>query len=283
MKIIAIIQARMLSSRLPEKVMLDLGGKPMLQWVIERTGQASLVDVVVVATTLDPTDDRVFAFCRQMYFRVHRGSVYDVLDRYYRTAKEINAEIVVRITADCPLIDPDLIDEAIKLILPEPESLPMQAKLKSPRFDFVANRLPPPWGRTYPIGLDIEVFTFDILKQAWKLAKSKHQREHVTPYFYEGIPANQLNYVVKDSPFSSAMTSDGHHIALMHYTPDYGHLRWTVDTPDDLKLIRAIVSNFRDNSFKWKEVLSLVNHKPELSQINAHIQHKTQLDVDSRA
>lgn len=263
--------------------MLDLGGKPMLQWVVERTRQASLVNEVVVATTLDPSDDPVFNFCQQNGYRVGRGSVHDVLDRYYQTSKHFEADIIVRITADCPLVDPGLIDQAVKLILPGTGSLPLQVKLSAFRFDFVANRLPPPWGRTYPIGLDIEVFTNDLLGQAWKFAFSKHQREHVTPYFYEGTPVNQLKFKVEHSSFSSAMTPEGHHIALMHHTPDYGNLRWTVDTIEDLILVRAIVSNLVDDSFTWKDILKLVSRKPELSQINAHVQHKTQLDVDSRS
>lgn len=283
MKIVAIIQARMSSSRLPGKVMLDIGGKPMLEWVIERTRQTNLLDEVVVATTIEPSDDPVFDFCVEKGYRVGRGSVHDVLDRYYQTAKHFAADIIVRITSDCPLIDPALIDEAVKLILPGTGSLALQKKLSAPRFDFVANRLPPPWGRTYPIGLDIELFTMDILRQAWKLAISKHQREHVTPYFYEGTPANQLKYKVPDSSFSSAMTPEGHHIALMHHTPDFGNLRWTVDTPEDLEFLRAVAAYFPGLTCSWKDVLELVQRKPELNHINTHIRHKTQLDVDNRA
>ncbi len=282
MNTIAIIQARMSSSRLPGKVLLDLGGRPMLEWVVERTRRAQTVNQVVVATTLDPTDDPVFAFCQQKDYRAGRGDVYNVLDRYYQIARHFRADIVVRITADCPLIDPAMIDQTVKLLISKTGSLGLRAKLSTTHFDFVANRLPPPWGRTYPIGLDTEVMTFEALEQAHRRAFSKHQREHVTPYLYEGTPVDQLKYRIKGAPFSSAMTPEGNHIALMHHTPDYGHLRWTVDTPEDLAVLRAIVARFPDDTFTWQEVLALVQREPEIAQANAGVQHKTHLDVDTR-
>jgi len=280
--IIAIIQARMASSRLPSKVMLEIAGKPMLEWVVERSRRSSSLNEVVVATTLDPSDDPVFDFCQQRDYLVGRGSAYDVLDRFYQIAVHFEADVIVRITADCPFIDPQLIDDAVRLLLPGTGELTLQNKLGDPRYDFVANRLPPPWGRTYPIGLDVEVFTFDVLDQAWRMAIVKHQREHVAPYFYEGTPADQLKYKVPNAPYSSAMTPKGHHIALMHHTPDYGHLRWTVDTPEDLALVRAIASYFHDDAFSWLDILALLKREPSLSQINAHVRHKTHLDVDDR-
>ena len=282
-KVVAIIQARMAASRLPDKVMLDLGGKPILEWVVERTRRAKRCKEVVVATTLDPLDDPVFEFCRQKDYRVGRGSVHDVLDRYYQAAKHFQADVVVRITADCPLIDPVLVDQAVQLFLSNTGSLELRAVLAAPRFDFVTNRLPPPWGRTFPIGLDVEVMTYDALEQAKKRAVSQHQKEHVTPYLYEGTPAEQLKYKVEGSPYSSAMTPEGHHIALLHHTPDYGNLRWTVDTPEDLQLVREIVSRFPDDTFTWKDVLALIQREPALSKINSSIQHKTHLDTDERS
>jgi spore coat polysaccharide biosynthesis protein SpsF len=282
-KVIAIIQARMSASRLPGKVLLEIGDKPMLEWVVERTRRAGSIHEVVVATTLDPSDDPVFEFCQQKDYRVGRGSVRDVLDRYYQVAKHFQAGIVVRITADCPFIDPALIDEAVRLLLSGTGALDLRKKLAATRFDFVANRLPPPWGRTYPIGLDVEVFTFDSLAEAWRRAIAQNHREHVTPYFYEGTPVDQLKYSIPDSPFSSAMTPEGHHIALLHHTPDYGHLRWTVDTPEDLQLAREIASRFSTDTFSWKDILTLVESEPALQQINARVQHKTHLDVDDRS
>ncbi|HBX70940.1 MAG TPA: acylneuraminate cytidylyltransferase [Chloroflexi bacterium] len=282
LKTIAIIQARMSASRLPGKVLLDIGGKPMLEWVVERTRRAQFVNEVVVATTLDPSDTPVFEFCKRKDYRVGRGSVHDVLDRYYQTAKHFHANVVVRITADCPLIDPALIDEAVRLLLSGTGALDLRKKLSATRFDFIANRLPPPWGRTFPIGLDVEVMTFEALERAWRTAIPKNQREHVTPFLYEGTPVDQLKYSIPNTPYSSAMTPDGQHIALLHHTPDYGDLRWTVDTPEDLELVRKIVSYFPDDTFTWKDVLALVQAHPELTAINAQIQHKTHLDVDER-
>jgi spore coat polysaccharide biosynthesis protein SpsF len=273
MKVIAIVQARMASSRLPGKVLLELGGKPMLAWVIERAALASTVDSVVVATTQAPSDDPVYDYCYQRGHLVERGSVYDVLDRYYQAASVHAADIIVRITADCPLLDPELIDSAVTLLHQENQSIP---------FDFVANRLPPPWVRTYPIGLDIEVFRFESLQQAWAAAAAKNQREHVTPFFYEGTPVDGLAPQVPPSEYSTAISPAGYRIALMHHTPGYGDLRWTVDTQEDLDLVRAIVSRLPADSSSWGDVLEIIHHNPELNQINIRVQHKTHLDVDER-
>jgi spore coat polysaccharide biosynthesis protein SpsF len=279
MKSIAIIQARMSSSRLPGKVMLNVGDRPMLEWVVERTRRAQYINEVVVATTIDPSDDPVFRFCREKGYRVGRGSVHDVLDRYYQIAKQLRSDVVVRITADCPLIDPGLIDQTMLVFMPD---MGLQ-ETRSFYIDFAANRLPPPWGRTFPIGLDIEIFTFDALRLAHQLANSKYQREHVAPYFYEGTPVDQLQYQVPGSPYSTAMSPHGFKIALTHHTPDYGQLRWTVDTPEDLELVRKIVTYFSDDTFSWLDVLQLVQKHPELTRINNQVQHKTHLDIDSRA
>ena len=272
---VAIIQARMSSSRLPGKVLLPIGERPMLAWVVERTRRAQTVNEVVVATTTDPSDDAVAEFCQSRGYTCTRGSVHDVLDRYYHAAKNANADVIVRITADCPLIDPVLVDDAVNTLI--------GGRTRTPRFDFVANRLPPPWGRTYPIGLDTEVFTFNALERAWKRAIAKHQREHVTPFFYEETPVSYLRPQVVDAPFSSCMTPAGTQIALLHHHPDYGHQRWTVDTPEDLELVRQITARFPDDRFSWKDVLKLVEREPQLAQLNAQIKHKTHLDVDERS
>ncbi|MBN1666782.1 MAG: glycosyltransferase family protein [Anaerolineales bacterium] len=282
--IVAIIQARMDSSRLPGKVMQEIAGRPMLAWVVERTRQAKLVDQVVVATTLSAADDPVFEFCKQADIRCGRGSEQDVLDRYYQVARHFKATVVIRITADCPLLDPVLIDQAVQLLLSQTGSLPLRSRLGAARFDFVTNRLPPPWGRTYPIGLDVEVFTWDALQQAWKRSVSQYQREHVTPYMYEGTPTEQLKYAVKGSAYSSAMTPEGLHIALLHHEPDYGHLRWTVDTPEDLELVRQVVQRLPDQTeFGWYDIVKILEQEPALKAINLQVRHKTQFDVDERA
>jgi spore coat polysaccharide biosynthesis protein SpsF len=246
----AIIQARMASSRLPGKVLLDIAGEPMLVRVVERVRRAQSLHQVMVATTTDPSDDAVEDLCQQRGYACYRGSMHDVLDRYYQAAQQLNAQVIVRITADCPVIDPDLIDQAV-------------AALHQTGADFVATRLPPPWRRTYPIGLDIEVCTFAALAGAWEQADQPLHREHVMPYLYE-----------QEGRF---------HIHLLNHDPDHGHLRWTVDTPEDLELIRHIYAHFdgRDD-FSWLEVLQLVQSQPRLTAINASVRHKTAFDVDER-
>ncbi len=156
-RIVAIVQARMSSSRLPGKVLLEIGGQPMLQRVVERVSRASLVQDVVVATTTDPADDALSSYCMSHSLPFCRGSQYDVLDRYHQAATAFKAEIVVRITADCPLVDGDLVDETIRVLLGGISNDSSGLSGGHTDFDFVANRLPPPWPRTFPIGLDVEV------------------------------------------------------------------------------------------------------------------------------
>src|SRR5512133_3030988 len=143
-RVVAIVQARMSSSRLPGKVLLDLAGQPMLARVVERARRSRRIDQVAVATTTDPSDDPVEAFCRERGYACVRGSMHDVLDRYYQAARQLQAGVIVRLTADCPLVDPGLIDETVQAFHRE-------------EVDFACNRLPPPFTRTYPIGLDVEV------------------------------------------------------------------------------------------------------------------------------
>jgi len=261
-RVIAIIQARRASSRLPDKVLLDIGGEPMLVRVVERARRAKTIDEVVVATTADPGDDAIQELCEARGYPFYRGSPLDVLDRYYQAARQSRADIIVRITADCPLIDPDLIDEAVRAFTGTPQQNTIQPIEQYP-YDFVANRLPPPWGRTYPIGLDLEVCTFAGLELAWKEAREPHQREHVMPFFYE--------------------QPQRFRILLLNHDPDYGSLRWTVDTPADLELLRQIFAHFpgRDD-FSWLEVLSIFQQEPELERINAQVKHKDYRAVDHR-
>ncbi len=262
---IAIIQARMSSSRLPGKVLLDINGEPMLAHVIERAKRAKLVDEVVLATTTDPSDDPVAEFCAERGYNFTRGSLHDVLDRYYQAAKEYNAEIIVRLTADCPVLDSDVVDKTIES---------REKRAESGGFDFVANRLPPPMGRTFPIGLDTEVCTFAALEKAWKNATEKHQREHVMPYFYENTNLQTCQH----SNLQTGTSPRGFKIALLNHHPDYGNLRWTVDTPEDLEFIRQIFARFDYDGFGWHDILSLLEKEPELSLINANIHHKTLME-----
>ena len=277
-KTVAIIQARMAASRLPGKVLLEIEGRPMLGWVVERTRLAHTIDQVVVATTDNPADDPVEAYCNEQGYSCYRGSQYDVLDRYYQAARLFEAGIIVRITADCPLIDPGVIDDTVVAFFGFPSSVSGPPSAVSERshaaaaldqpssvgpYDFAANRLPPPWKRTFPIGLDTEVCSFTALTTAWREAQEPYQREHVMPFFY-------------DQP---------ERFRILHFThdPDYGELRWTVDTAADLEVVQQIASRFPGRiDFTWLEVLDLVQREPELGKINAAVQAKNYREVDTR-
>ena len=249
-KIVAIIQARMTSTRLPGKVLLDIAGFPMLYHVIKRVSSAKMIDQIVVATTDDPADDPIEEFCNSNNVLCFRGHTFDVLDRYYQTASKFQADIIVRITADCPMLDPTLIDSLIQSFL-------------EAGVDFAANRLPPPWKRTYPIGLDIEIVRFDAMKKAWQKAESEFEREHVMPYLY-------------DEPGRFK-------IMLAHHEPDYGEKRWTVDTLLDLALVNKIFEHFAPRiDFSWMEVIDLIKRNPDLENINIRVRAKNVDEVDNR-
>jgi spore coat polysaccharide biosynthesis protein SpsF len=249
---VVIIQGRMASSRLPGKILLDIAGKPMLEHVVERARRARTVDLAVVATTTQPEDDAVEAYCRQAGIAVSRGSLQDVLDRFYQAALAYKADTVVRLTADCPLLDPQVLDHTVE-------------EFRRAGVDFGCNRLPPPLKRTYPIGLDVEVCTFQALERAWKEAIEPHEREHVMPYLYD--------------------TPGRFKILRVDYEKDYSNMRWTVDTPEDLQLVRLIFARLAVSGkpdFTWLDVLDLFEREPHLASINAQVKHKTYLDVDER-
>jgi len=250
-KVVCIIQARMDSSRLPGKVLKGICGYPMLYWVVNRAAEARLVNELIVATTKGDSDDPIVEWCLEHDIKYFRGDAFDVLDRYYQTAKYYRADVIVRLTADCPLIDPVLMDEVITVFF-------------NKGVDFAANRLPPPYKRTYPIGLDIEVASFSALERAWRQARLPFEREHVMPFLYS----------VKDK-FSTI---------ILDAEKNYGNRRWTVDAPEDLEFIRALFNklNCRLN-FSWREVLQTLEENPELENINAEIVHKSFRDVDNRA
>lgn len=248
MNVVAIIQARMGSSRLPGKVLKDIAGLPMLVRVVERTRRARTISMVGVATTSDLADDPIELVCRGHSYPVYRGSAFDVLDRYYQAAKAFGAEVIVRITADCPVIDPAEIDFTVNQFF-------------ATGVDFAANRLPE--GRTVPIGFDTEVCTFAGLERAWREATLPAEREHVMPYFYD--TPGRFRYI------------------LVKRESNYGHLRWTVDTAEDLELIRRIYAAFpgRDD-FTYAEMLELFEREPELLHINQQVKHNPFDAVDKR-
>lgn len=248
--VLAIIQARMSSSRLPGKVLADIGGMPMLFHVVLRARRAQTIGQVIVATTTDPSDDPVAAFCQAQGIPYFRGDLMDVLDRYYQAARTFGGKMIVRLTADCPLIDPREIDRTVRAFF-------------DGQVDFAANRLPPPWKRTTPIGMDTEVVSFEALERAWREAGAKFEREHVMPYFYD-----------QEGRFK---------ILLVDHEPDLGHLRLTVDTPEDLVLIRKVFAFFDDSDeIPLEQVIGLLEKNPDWLKINADIHHKSYNDVDQR-
>jgi spore coat polysaccharide biosynthesis protein SpsF (cytidylyltransferase family) len=235
---VAIIQARMGSTRLPGKVLMDLGGKTVIERVIRRVGRAALVDEVVIATTENPKDDTLARECERFDVAVIRGSEFDVLDRYYHAAKASAAEWIVRITSDCPVIDPGIIDRTIQACLDQDA-------------DYASNVSP----RTYPRGLDTEVFRMEALRRAWSEARAAFDREHVTPYFRANPEIFRITSITHDC--------------------DCSHHRWTVDTDDDLLLLRSLYARMvnRDD-FGWRELLLLLEQEPELAELNAHVVQK---------
>ena len=249
-EVVAIIQTRMSSTRLPGKALLDLDGRSVLSRMVERVKRASRLSRVVVATTVDLSDDPVEAACLDEKIDVFRGSLPDVLDRYYQAAVKYHADIVVRLTGDCPLIDPILIDDVVTELIEQDA-------------DFACNRLPPPFSRTYPIGLDVEACTFSALQRAWKEATEKKDREHVLPYLYE-----------KEGRFK---------VLQLDYKEDLGAMRWTLDTPEDYALLQEVIKRLDGrNDYSWLDVLQLFRQDPLLASINSSVKHKTMFDVEIR-
>jgi len=237
----------------------------MMARVFRRTSRALAVDETVFATTTDPPDDAVAAYCESANLPYFRGSLYDVLERLYQAARRTEADVVVRVTADCPLIDPGLIDNVVAAVL-------------QGGYDLACNRLPPPWHRTYPIGLDAEACTFAALERARDEAQAPQHREHAMPYLYENVNLHAENLTLE-----TGTSPRGFRIALLHSGRELGAHRWTVDTAADLEFIRQIYKHFdgRDD-FTWEEVLNLMHTRPELMEINAGVEHKTLKDIDER-
>lgn len=241
MKIGAIIQARMGSTRLSGKVMKDLHGKSVLSHVIDRIRQSNFIEVIVVATTEHDRDDIIETEAIQCGAHVFRGSEDDVLSRYYDSAKQSNIDIIVRITSDCPVIDPYIIDDMISFYL-------------EGKYELVTNAGSDPAQRTYPRGLDTEVFSFEALENAFIHAKEKYQCEHVTPYIYE----------------------HSHQIYYFKNEVDYSEHRWTLDTVEDFQLINEIYSRLYKgkHDFYLSEIIEIFKQEPNLLSINAHIEQK---------
>lgn len=235
----AIMQARLGSSRLPGKVLLKLNGKTFLEHSFERLALATSIDQCVIATTTEPADNKIAHFCDEQGWLYSRGSEIDVLDRYYQAALLHPADIIVRVTSDCPLLDPNIIDQVVNTL-----------KENQPSLSYASNVLPP---RHYPRGLDVEAFTFEALETSWQEATEKPHREHVTPF---------INTQPKRFP----------QLAISCDTDHSGH-RWTLDTQEDHDLLQKIL-DARPDPTNWKNILKLVEANPEWAKINAAIEQK---------
>jgi len=239
LKVVAIIQARMGSTRLPGKVLMDIVGKPMAWRVVERVKYSKYIDEVVLAIPDTKENDVLVTFAEENDIIYVRGSENDVLSRYYKTAEERDADVVVRITADCPLIDPKIIDDVIQ----------SHIKRKS---GYASNVI----SRTFPRGLDVEVFNFQLLEEVNGLAEKARHREHVTLYMLENPLLSNPSSVT--SLFKSKADS----------------FRLTVDTKEDLELIQKIYEHFGETDFSTHDLFRFLDKNPDLVQINSHIKQK---------
>ena len=235
---VAILQARMSSSRLPGKVLAEVRGRPMIAQQIDRLRRAETLDRLVVATSTDASDDPLAALCEDMGIDVHRGSLTDVLDRYYQAAKRWRADTVVRLTGDCPLVDPAVIDALVTFY-------------HDGGYDYASNAVT----RTFPKGLDAEVFSFAALEAAWTEAVLPSHREHVTRFFYLNEDKSRFR------------------MGFMTQECDLSALRWTVDYPEDLEFVRRVYDALYpvDPAFAMDAILDLMARQPELARLNAHI------------
>lgn len=243
MKTAAIIQARFGSTRLPGKIFKDLCGKPVLRHVVNRLSHSELLDKIIVATTTLPEDDIVEKFCVENNILFSRGSSEDVLSRYYEAAKKFEADIIIRITSDCPVIDPQILDNMIE------EFITIN---KTEQLDYMSNSI----RRTFPRGLDVEIFTFDVLEKIFNEANQTYEREHVTPYIYQHPGIFRIKNFAGEK--------------------DYSFHRWTVDTPEDYELIKKIYEALYDPKkiFLFEDILKLFDREPGLIGINQNIKQK---------
>ena len=236
-RVVVIVQARMGSTRLPGKVLMDIEGRPMLERQLERLLRARTPDVTVIATTTDARDQPIVDLATQLDVPVTRGSEHDVLDRYLRAAEAHAADVIVRVTADCPLIDPDVLDHCVDVLLDDPT------------LHYVSNTL----HRTYPRGLDVEVLTRTTLETAARDATEPADREHVTRYVWRQPERFRLGSVTDHD--------------------DHSHLRWTVDTQEDLDLVRRIYADIfvNDPGFGYPAAIDHARSFPTVHACNAHV------------
>tara|TARA_Y200000002_G_C22656499_1_gene653735 strand:- start:1065 stop:1811 length:747 start_codon:yes stop_codon:yes gene_type:complete len=239
MNTVVIVQARMGSTRLPGKVLLRVLDMPLLQFQIERLKDTPKVDSIVIATTTNPADDLIVDLCESLGYLVFRGAEHDVLDRYHTAAQFYEADCIVRINSDCPLIDPAIVSRVLDVFHSELGS-----------YDYVSNILE----KGYPIGLHTEVFSREALKNAFYHSTDPDEREHVTPYLYRNPDKFKLASVAPEI--------------------DMSHLRWTLDYPVDLMVIRRIIEGLypKNPKFGIDEIVNFIEENPEISELNSYIQ-----------
>lgn len=239
MQVVCIVQARMGATRFPGKPLKKVLDRPLLSYLIERLHQSASLNDIVVATTTEPQDDMIALWCAQENVNCFRGSEENVLERYVLAGRAYHADVVVRVTGDCPLIDPVVVDTVVEFYLQH-------------QFDYVSNTIV----RSYPRGLDVEVCSLDLLERVLKLAKKPEEKEHVTLYIYEHPEVFSIGSVVR-----SALESKD---------------RWTVDTPEDFQLVSKIIEALYPKipKFRMQEVLDHLDAHPKLRLINAHIAQK---------
>lgn len=225
------------STRLPGKILEDIAGQTMLERVVTRVSQSRLITRVIVATTTSRADDETAAAAANLGVGVTRGSEDDVLDRFHDAAAESGAETIVRVCADSPFIDPVVCDQAVDAF-----------RSADPRVDYASNKLNP----TFPLGLDVEVFSRNALELAWHESTETFERSHVTVHMYQNPHVFRLLPVTTDGSFHD--------------------MRWTVDTPEDLAFARAVFERLDGRtSFGWREIVSLLDREPALAEINSHV------------
>ena len=236
MKYLVLIQARMGSSRLPSKVMKNICGKPDIEWVVERVRRSQYIDEVMVITSIDKNNLPLISKCVDMEIRVFVGSEDDVLDRYYQCARLIKPEYVVRITADCPMYDWNILDDMLRSIDPESDYMKIS-------------------GEDFPDGLDTEIIKFNALERSWKEAKLSSEREHVTQY------ARKHPEIFKIQEYVFPIS-------------DTGHYRWTLDEDADYEMICKVYEYFISidkEDFTTTDVIDYLNQHPEVETINSNI------------
>jgi len=231
-KIDCIIQARVGSTRLPRKVLKKLDKKKsMMDFTIEQLNFSKYINNIIIATSIKKEDDKIEEYCRTKKINFFRGSFEDVLDRYYQCAKKFKIKNIVRISGDCPLIDPNVVDKVIE-------------KYNTKKFDYVSNTQP----KTFPQGTEVEVFTFNSLEETWKSASLPSEREHVTPYIYKNLEKFKIFNLINDKNLSD--------------------LRWVVDRKNDFEFVKILINKIKKRPILTEDILKIIQHNPEIIEIN---------------